>query len=292
MFPVQLPYDSEQFWDDYAYFSHYWGGSNVAVIIPISAAQSYWDDSLTSAETETGHVFTMAGYVGDPEQWKILDKEWFAVLKQFNVTHAHLTDFVARQKPFDNWDEPTRRAFLLGLAEAVSKANLFGVAANVHVEALEKANRRWSLDYNPYSVAAAFTMHAVCDHFYSGPDSKPIDIYIDRVEGGRALLDKAETLLKEDSRYRDWWAEEQVGWRHLTKPEMKLKPPAIQAADFHAWESRAYAETALGLSDKGKGSHWSGCRQSFIGLSEAAPVKAAIHSDLEINRVFKRLHTG
>jgi hypothetical protein len=241
---------------------------------------SYWDDS------ETSHILTMAGYIAPIKQWEIFDGKWSAVLKEFNVPCAHMTDFVARQEEFEGWPEDERRNFLAKLAKAIDESDLRGLSANVHIEALNRANVRWHLHYDAYPVAATFAIHALRDH--SEPDQFTM-VLMDRVHRGRTQLDIAESILSDDPRYCDWWAEEQVKWSHLTKGEMKSKPLALQAADFHAWESRAYAETKLGLSDKGKGSHWSGCRESFIGLSASAPTRGAIHSDLEINRLFKRI---
>jgi hypothetical protein len=197
-----------------------------------------------------------------------------------------MTDFVARRREFSNWPEIDRVRFIGQLIDAIADTELRGVSASVHMDAVKEANERFGFSYTPYSVALALAMESFRDYF--GPYQSS-ECFLDRIERGGAELILANQILARDGKYNDWWQERNVSWRHLTKDEMTLTLRGKEAADFAAWECMAHAETALGLSGKGRGSHWSRSRKSAIELAKAAPINGRLHSYPEITFLFERI---
>jgi uncharacterized protein CbrC (UPF0167 family) len=243
--------------------------------------RAYWDDSKSE------HICVMAGYFATAHQWEeTFDPAWNGVLSRHSVPKAHMTDFVARQGPFKNWSEGLRRRFVDGLLSAIAGAQIRGVAVSVHIEALNRANARWGFNYTPYSVAAALAAESYRNFF--GP-YETAECFLDRIPKGRTQLNLAEEILTRDPGYRDWWSEERLAWKHLTKPQMQMTIRGKEAADLAAWECMAHAETILGISSKGKGGHWSGTRLSAVELVKAAPLNGLLHSDAELNFLYARI---
>ena len=246
----------------------------------MSMLSSYWDDSGS-------HFFcTIVGYVCKVESWEAFDEKWNSALSEFHVSRAHMTDYVARQGEFSGWPEHKRRDFVSRLATAIKAADLRGIGASVQIAALDICNRRWHHNYSPYAVAAALCMAEFKEYF---GEHATAECFLDRIDNGKKELLAAEDILTGDWLYREWWSEEHVSWRHLTKSEMQRNIRGTEAADFAAWEARTNAEGLYGVSTTWIGDHWSKSRRSAVALIDAAPINGRVHGEQELDKLYGRI---
>ena len=201
-----------------------------------------------------------------------------------------MTDFVAYRGEFKSrteWPQERRTKYLQSLLAVIEHAELSGASSAVHVEAVTIANACWKQTFTPFTIAAAMALCSFRD-FHKDDEA---EILLDRTpEHGRCeQLKAAESIILRLPRYRDWWLEERVSWRFLTKQQVQQHIPAKDAADLQAWESRAFSETRLRLSAKGFGSHWSGFRKSIIALGRTAPTNGLIHSHTELRNLYQAI---
>jgi hypothetical protein len=245
--------------------------------------RSYWDDS------KARHVWTMAGLVGSVPQWDAFDPLWSEVLNRYRVSRFHATDFVAHQDEFAGWCESKRRRLISQLTDVLSGSGLEIISATIYREALARANHKWGHSYDDYPVASALCMYEFRNRF--GP-SKNAEVFLDRVDNWRRLLDQAEALMESDPLYGPWWREEHVAWRAFTKQEMTMTIRGKEAADFAAWEFGAQLESKFGLSDRGIGGHWSQSRRSAVLLAGSVGVNARGYDDGALDQLFDRIAQG
>lgn len=51
------------------------------------------------------NVFCIAGYVGCSNDWTVFNRKWRAMLRENDLPHFHMTDYVARQDRYKDWKE-------------------------------------------------------------------------------------------------------------------------------------------------------------------------------------------
>jgi hypothetical protein len=72
-------------------------------------------------------VLTVSGFVSDVRKWSKFDAEWDAILMAEGLNCFHMTDFVARKKPYGRWgsgySEPRDKFFRRLIETSVRHTN-------------------------------------------------------------------------------------------------------------------------------------------------------------------------
>lgn len=123
--------------------------------------------------------------------------------------------------------------FFGGLAKVIGRSRLVGICSLVRLQDLEKFNTERGLQLEPYPLAAYGCM------LLTARDNLPgisIELVFDNVEKVQSKLAKANEYAASDTYYDG--SLERVVTSGLPKNLTAKDVPAMQAADFFAWEFR------------------------------------------------------
>jgi hypothetical protein len=76
-------------------------------------------------------VFYIAGYVGFSADWTVFDRKWRAFLRENELPHFHMTDYVARTGYYKGWPEKKRLAVMKRIVALASETARLGMAATL-----------------------------------------------------------------------------------------------------------------------------------------------------------------
>lgn len=99
-------------------------------IIPRSARMKllalFLSAHLDESGTHQGSPYTvMGGYVSTERRWLLFEYEWRELLARFGVTAYHSTEFLARKKEFEDWNDAKVRNFVKEAEALLRRLTLF-----------------------------------------------------------------------------------------------------------------------------------------------------------------------
>jgi hypothetical protein len=219
------------------------GGNCIAMIAgPYTA---YFDASGKKDQA----VVTVCGFVSDAKKWAKFDAEWKNLLAGESLDYFHMTDFVAKKKPFDELAEaPERRdAFFRSLVGTATKRTNKSFAVMVPMDQYGKANKTYPLDEyfgGPYGFGGVGCMNKL-NNWARKNRIQNLEICFEDGDEGKGTLEKfIKTVF-------------------LVTPLFKPKcdSTAFQAADLVAWECARFVKSAqAGHGDR------TTVRKSFLEL--------------------------
>lgn len=214
--------------------------------------QSFVDNSGDEIDVEH-KVCSFAGYVTTVKKWRKFEKLWRQVLRKYRVPYLHMKEFAHHIPPFDIfWDnklkieKPERKEFLNELINVMVDCQLNGILS---VTILDDLNR-FNINRNIKIDALALNLYACMlfiDYFYP---KTSIEMVIDKLEGPWLIIDKAINYAKTDIVFPGKC--DYIQPHPLNEHVDFKKVPAIQAADFLAWEARKDVTTKKGWWTKYK----------------------------------------
>ncbi len=247
----------------------------------------YFDASGTGPDAQ---VFVIAGFVSTAERWIAFEPEWRAALAAEDLKDFHMTDYVARQGAYLDWDEDRRRRVLGRLIEIVGRHALLAVASAVTLPAYNRllpAHAKKAVG-NPYTISLSRCtgeVRAWADH-YGFTDKMQVF-----VESGRDGKHEFFGPLSADRRNKPWQRKMGIlGFSIVDKHEF----PQLQPADILAWEVAAQvrehgnlkghprrigfdAATHVGRRAPHPATRRLGCAQSSPGLDGVQPGPFGAH---------------
>jgi hypothetical protein len=193
--------------------------------------------------------------------------------------------------PFGKW-HPARAhqselaGFMRDLAEVVSYSRLVAFCSLVRMQDLERFNAEYGLRLNPYSLAAYGCMIAVLREY----EGFTAELVFDHVEKVDSKLARARKYAETDSYYAG--AFEKCVTLPLVKGITFRELPAMQAADFLAWEFRRNHENIsewFDFMDRPEGSearaeHFDRWSLKKFG-SESPPARKSLAALVEGNQI-------
>jgi len=95
--------------------------------------ESGLDDKTGATEH---HCAGVAGFLAEPEAWAKFSGEWDAVLREYNISEFHFSEFADRKRgpskagwPYRGWDDSKRKEFLMQLAVIAGRHKRLGIGA-------------------------------------------------------------------------------------------------------------------------------------------------------------------
>jgi hypothetical protein len=198
-------------------------------------AKGYFDDSRTGDK-----LWSIGGYVGGNLHWEEFDAHWSMALSNHDVPYFHMREMADPNGPFSKWHppeehEPERSAFFLDLAKVIGRSHLTGFNCLVRMNDLARFNSAKGLNLQPYSLAAYGCMLLVGKDY---PKNTPIELVFDHVEKVTSKLALARDYAESDHYHGSDGVFDLLVTTPLPKDITFRQLPALQAADFWAWEYR------------------------------------------------------
>lgn len=200
---------------------------------------AYLDESGThdprGAEPSSEYA-VIAGYVAEDKEWKHFNRAWRKVLRAYDARIFHMKDYAHSRGEFQGWSKVKRDSFCIALTDAIHGHALFGLGGLVLIrdydtivpEALKHEIR------HPWYFCFSVLMRGIRQSYkYLRPGR--IRFVFDR---NYEFQSTATEMFHRLKGYNPEHAERLDEIRFLPKDNI----PALQAADFLAWEVRRYAD--------------------------------------------------
>ncbi len=203
-------------------------GSHKAILM----LKAFFDESGAFHDSE---YVCMAGGLASLESWTKLEKEWVAVLREFNLEWFHMTDFESNHDQFKGWDAyPEKHRTLLASLVHIIRENVeiyIGTSENTFEHKLVTNPQKKD---NPYFNCLLTCIDCAAQHASAqGPNEKVEMIFADHPEFGRQV------------RYLYPQVKEVGGFYKALGPDAYASPKDViplQAADLIAFEFRKEIE--------------------------------------------------
>jgi hypothetical protein len=197
-------------------------------------ARGYFDDTQTP-----GEIWSIGGYVGGEFQWEEFARSWPMALANHDVPYFHMREMADPRGPFAKWHPPeehesARAAFFADLAKVIGRSGLTGFNCLVRLRDLARFNSEHGLNLQPYALAAYGCMTLVGKDYLG----KSTELIFDHVEKVESKLAKARQYAESDYYYGPDGIFDSIVITGLPKKLTYREVPALQAADFWAWEYR------------------------------------------------------
>jgi hypothetical protein len=197
-------------------------------------AKGYFDDSQT-----TGQVWSLGGYMGNPYAWEDFEDYWRRALAKHGVAYFHMREMQNPKGVYAKWypakeHEAELAAFFSDLAEVIRECHLYPFSCLVRLKDLTRFNAEYGLSLEPYALAAYGCMILVGKDYVG----RSVELVFDHVEKVKSKLAKAQEYADTDAYYQPDKIFDKLVTVGLPKELTFREIPALQAADFWAWEYR------------------------------------------------------
>jgi hypothetical protein len=198
----------------------------------LALINSYFDDSQTE-----GKIWVVAGYLGSASQWDSFERLWDEALRRHGVPYFHMREMAKPHGEFKKWHPPEDHqdevvAFFKDLVKAIRESQLHMFGSAVWIKELARFNSEKNLKLEPYPLAAY-----ACLSQMAHKHALPVTAIFDRVEKVDDKLAKARAYAESDRILFPGLCDF-ITSAPLAKGLTSKKVPALQAADFIAWEAR------------------------------------------------------
>ena len=195
--------------------------------------QGWMDDS------RRGPIWAVGGYVGGYHRWEHFDTHWPRALADHDVPYFHMKEMQSPTGVFGkwhpSWEHQAELAKFFGdLAGVIGESHLVGICSLVRAADLDRFNKDFGQNLEPYALAAYGCMLLTAGDNLPGI---PIELIFDNVEKVQSKLAIAREYADSDTRYEPSLCDALVT-TPLSKALTWREVPALQAADFFAWEFR------------------------------------------------------
>jgi hypothetical protein len=212
------------------------------------ALKGYFDDS-GDVRDPSHSFFSIAGYLAEVASWHQFEPAWQAALAdpdepEFSVAYLHMKELVkgvgefSRWRPDDPKTEPRIGRLLSRLASVIVNLGLGGFCAVISLRDLDRFNSETGRDLDPKALA----VYASLLELRKVHETDDMELVLDRMDGAHAAIALAEEYGQTDSFHP--FMRNFPAIMPLSKNGTNgcRNTPALQAADFLAWEVRKQCE--------------------------------------------------
>lgn len=195
--------------------------------------KGWFDDS------RRGLLWAVGGYIGGDHRWECFDDLWPMALANHDVPYFHMKEMRDPNGVFGKWHPPQEHKeeladFFGGPAKVIKQSRLVGIVSLVRQTDLDRFNAEFGQSLEPYPLAAYGCMLLAARENLEGMS---IELIFDRVEKLPSKLAKAHDYADSDKIYEPGVCDA-VTTIPLARGLSWREVPALQAADFFAWEFR------------------------------------------------------
>ena len=227
-FPVSIPMASQVPWD------------------MVVAIEFYGDESGDASDRNI-KTFSVAGFLATVNDWGRFNDLWNRdVLKENNVPYVHMREFDQFIGPFERFknDKPATVGLLQAITTVIHTVKLRGAGAAIILSELSEYNSTNSLALDPYGLCLYLTFANINMTYWNALRGCPFQMILDRAPNGHKRAAAFIELLETDAAFQ-LQVKNGLVKVPVVIPLPESSPgsreiPALQAADFLAWEfSRA-----------------------------------------------------
>jgi hypothetical protein len=187
-------------------------------------------------------VFYIAGYVGFPGDWTIFDRKWRSFLRENELPHFHMTDYVARVGYYKGWSDKKRLAVMKRIVALASETARLGMAATLlpdDYDRLPEEDRELLPDPYGLCLIACLAKTARTLHRQGITDEDVEYVFESGDEGQGTTQSVLEELFAKPAKRKEFSF-------HSLRFASKAEFPGLQLADIFAFEAGRYVPFALG----------------------------------------------
>jgi hypothetical protein len=200
----------------------------------MAVISGYFDDSRMDS-----YVLTLAGIIGDADQWSNFEHKWAILLRKHDVPYLHMKEMMRPNSPFGKWlprdahKEEVDNLFI-DVVGAINGSGFHTYSTTVRLLDLENFNKKFSLQCKAYSLAAYGCMTLI----HKAYPAQLISLVFDHCDKIDNYLKIAKRYAKGDTTFPG--IIDHIVPIPLPKQCLAKNVRPIQAADFMAWELRKH----------------------------------------------------
>jgi len=209
-----------------------------ASLVPGNSAMAmlsvFFDDSGTHAESQ---VAVAACFISDKPRWADFDEKWRVLLEDEQFTCFHMSDFLAREGEFKNWNDEKRERVFNRVLGIVDKCAWQGYATAVIKNDYDRAitgKLREKIGDRHYTFAVQGCIFYL-QQFMHQKEADGIQYVFDRMTKGHGEIGDLFSDLVHDPA-GDYFGIHEGGWSFQSKK--RFLP--LQSADILACEAYRY----------------------------------------------------
>ncbi len=190
-------------------------------------------------DSRRGPIWSVGGYIGGDHRWEYFDTLWPMALANHEVPYFHMKEMGKPNGVYAKWypakdHKEELAAFFADLAKVINQTRLVGISSIVRQADLDRFNADFGQSLQAYPLAAYGCMRLAAGENLEG---MPIELVFDTVEKAHSKLRKAREYADADRIYEPGLCDAVVTTPLIKKLTWR-DVPALQAADFLAWEFR------------------------------------------------------
>jgi hypothetical protein len=210
----------------------------------VAAVEFYGDESGDPSDPQC-NVLVLAGFAAAANDWKNFSDLWDQyILKEHKVPYIHMREFHHFVGPFERFknDRPATESLLQDIATVIRVSGLRGAGAALILSELAKYNSANSLALDPYGLCLYVTFGNLNAGYMNARRHLPLHMIFDRAPHGHSRAEVFLELLETDRLFQQQQKSGLVDvpvvipLPHKSTDSRRI--PALQAADFAAWEFR------------------------------------------------------
>jgi hypothetical protein len=194
--------------------------------------KGYMDDS------QQDHVWAVGGYVSNDGGWQEYEHLWCEMLKRHNVPYFHMKEMGQQDGVYKHWHprewhQSEVDLFFKDATKIIHDCRLHGVWSIVRKNDLDRFNREFGLQLEPYSLAAYGCLNAISWLF--------ADVTVEMIFDHCDKIDKKLYMAREyaiSDRHFGGAIKNNIACLPLPKKYTFRNVLALQCADYLAWEFR------------------------------------------------------
>jgi len=211
--------------------------------------ETYWDNSEATPATAALPAFPMtiaACYVSTKEQWDEFNRNWGDVLKGEGLAFFHMTDFMARVKPYDDWDQTRRDRVYYRLASIINTRIRAGFVLGLPAESFDlyPQHLKDALGKRHFTFAVRSALDLVRHWYASYGRGKAVRYVFDRMGKGKGEIMEIFELMKERSEIAAEFGALPGKTDGIAFQNKEFSKP-LQATDILAWNMRSFMQNEI-----------------------------------------------
>lgn len=202
--------------------------------------RAYYDGCGHSNDNAT-KILTLSGIVSTDQLWPEFESKWRDMLRCHNIRQVHMTDLMALQGEYKEWDETRQQALVRDAFNVIGGfrgKHLWARSASVPLSDYRKARK---------TIANLRAPEAICVNFCFGGPNLPPD-YAGRERCILLHFDRGEKFMHTVNRvWQKFKKEPNAGWPRQVLDIVSTNAVScypIQAADILAWITNRYHRDA------------------------------------------------
>jgi hypothetical protein len=199
--------------------------------------KGFFDDSHSDKQAWTNGIWTVAGYVGNDDQWQRYRSMWPIALSNHDVPYFHKKEMNDPNGVYSKWHplgdhQPEIDNFCIDLSHIIGACVLNGFYSSVREDDLDRFNEEHNMSLHALSLATYSLLLQIGKTY----PNKSVEVIFDKADKMSSKIAFGQSYAYSDRQYIG--IIDGITTAVLAKNESSKTIIELQAADFFAWELR------------------------------------------------------